>query len=314
MDVLISTLQQMSVLMGLILIGYIVSRLGAVPASGAAVLSKMENNVFIPALVLSTFWKGFTPESLGSAWIFVAGGFGVLALSIPAAVLLARFCAKDDYTRKIYTYGLSFSNFGFMGNAVVLALFPAVFGDYLVFVLPLWVLIYLWGVPSLLIPRKEGERNALKSSLKRLVNPMFAAMLAGMVLGLLTVPLPSFLASGLDSLGGCMSPVAMLLTGMTVSSLDLKKTFTNKAVYLASFFRLVLFPAVFLVLLWLLSLPEDLSLCILCAVAMPLGLSPVVIPGAYGLDTSAAAGMALISHLLSVVTIPVVFWVYTFLG
>ena len=314
MDVLISTLQQMSVLMGLILIGYIISRTGAVPASGASVLSKMENNVFIPALVLSTFWKGFTPESLGSAWIFVAGGFGVLALSIPAAVLLARFCAKDDYTRKIYTYGLSFSNFGFMGNAVVLALFPAVFGDYLVFVLPLWVLIYLWGVPALLIPRKEGEKNSLRSSLKRLVNPMFAAMLVGMVLGLLAVPLPAFLASGLDSLGGCMSPVAMLLTGMTVSSLDLKKTFTNKSVYLASFFRLVLFPAVFLVLLWLLPLPEDLSLCILCAVAMPLGLSPVVIPGAYGLDTSAAAGMALISHLLSAATIPVVFWVYTLLG
>lgn len=314
MDVLISTLQQMSVLMGLILIGYIISRTGAVPASGAAVLSKMENNVFIPALVLSTFWKGFTLESLGSAWMFVAGGFGVLALSIPAALLLGRFCAKDEYTRKIYTYGLSFSNFGFMGNAVVLALFPAVFGDYLVFVLPLWVLIYLWGVPALLIPRKEGEKNSLRSSLKRLVNPMFAAMLVGMVLGLLAVPLPAFLASGLDSLGGCMSPVAMLLTGMTVSSLDLKKTFTNKAVYLASFFRLVLFPAVFLVLLWLLPLPEDLSLCILCAVAMPLGLSPVVIPGAYGLDTSAAAGMALISHLLSAATIPVVFWVYTLLG
>jgi len=246
--------------------------------------------------------------------MFVAGGFGVLALSIPAALLLGRFCAKDEYTRKIYTYGLSFSNFGFMGNAVVLALFPAVFGDYLVFVLPLWVLIYLWGVPALLIPRKEGEKNSLRSSLKRLVNPMFAAMLVGMVLGLLAVPLPAFLASGLDSLGGCMSPVAMLLTGMTVSSLDLKKTFTNKAVYLASFFRLVLFPAVFLVLLWLLPLPEDLSLCILCAVAMPLGLSPVVIPGAYGLDTSTAAGMALISHLLSVATIPVVFWVYTLLG
>lgn len=314
MDVLISTLQQMGVLMGLILIGYIISRLGAVPASGAAVLSKMENNVFIPALVLSTFWKGFTLESLGSAWIFVAGGFGVLALSIPVAACMARLCGKDDYTRKIYTYGLSFPNFGFMGNAVVLALFPAVFGDYLVFVLPFWVLIYLWGVPALLIPAKKGEKSSLAASLKRLVNPMFAAMLAGMVLGLLAVPLPAFLGAGLDSLGGCMSPVAMLLTGMTISGLDLKKTFTDKGVYLASFFRLIVFPAVFLVLLWLLPLPEELSLCILCAVAMPLGLNTVVVPGAYGLDTSAAAGMALVSHLLSVATIPVVFWVYTLLG
>ncbi len=304
----------MGVLMALIFIGYILSRLGAVPASGATVLSKMENNVFIPALVLSTFWKGFTVESLGRAWMFVAGGSVLIGLSIPVAILLAKLCAKDDYTRKIYTYGLSFSNFGFMGNAVVLALFPAVFGDYLVFVLPLWVMIYLWGVPALLIPGKEGEKKSPLSSLKRLVNPMFAAMLVGMLLGLLAVPLPEFVASGLDSLGGCMSPVAMLLTGMTVSSLDLKKTFTNGSVYLASVFRLLVFPAVFLVLLWLLPLPADLSLCILCAVAMPLGLNTVVVPGAYGLDTSTAAGMALISHLLSVATIPLVFWVYTLIG
>ena len=314
MEVFLSTLQQMSVLMAFILIGYVVSRMGAVPASGASVLSKMENNVFIPALVLSTFWKGFTPESFGSAWTFLAGGSVVIGLSIPAAILLAKLCAKDDYTRKIYTYGLSFSNFGFMGNAVVLALFPGVFGNYLVFVLPLWVMIYLWGVPALLIPGKEGEKKSPLSSLKRLVNPMFAAMLVGMILGLTGVPLPEFVGAGLDSLGGCMSPVAMLLTGMTVSSLDLKKTFTDKSVYLASFIRLLAFPAVFMALLWVLPLPADISLCVLCAVAMPLGLSPVVIPAAYGQDTSAAAGMALISHLLSVATIPLVFWVYSLIG
>jgi predicted permease len=288
--------------------------LGAVPASGAGVLSKLENNLFIPALVMSTFWSGFTVESLGSAGIFLIGGFCTVGLSILIALPVARLCAKDDYTRKIYTYGLSFSNFGFMGNAVVLALFPAVFGNYLVFVLPLWVMIYLWGVPALLIPGKEGEKKSLLSSLKRLVNPMFAAMLVGMILGLTGVPLPDFVGSGLDSLGGCMSPVAMLLTGMTVSSLDLKKTFTDKSVYLASFIRLLAFPAVFMALLWVLPLPADISLCVLCAVAMPLGLSPVVIPAAYGQDTSAAAGMALISHLLSVATIPLVFWVYSLIG
>ena len=40
---------------------------------------------------------------------------------------------------------------------------------------------------------------------------------------------------------------------------------------------------------------------------MPLGLNTLVIPAAYGKDTSAAAGMALVSHLLSCITIPLVF-------
>jgi predicted permease len=40
---------------------------------------------------------------------------------------------------------------------------------------------------------------------------------------------------------------------------------------------------------------------------MPLGLNTLVIPAAYGKDTSAAAGMALVSHFLSCISIPLVF-------
>ena len=314
MTLFLSTLNQMGFLLFLMAAGFVLVKLKVMPDSATQVLSKLENNLFIPALVMGTFMTKFTPDSVSTSGVYLLCGLAVVAVTLPIAVLVAKCFSRDSYLRKIYTYGLAFSNFGFMGNAVVSALFPDIFMEYLIFTLPLWTLIYLWGVPALLIPGKEGEKKSLLSSLKRLVNPMFAAMLVGMILGLTGVPLPDFVGAGLDSLGGCMSPVAMLLTGMTVSSLDLKKTFTDKSVYLASFIRLLAFPAAFMALLWVLPLPGDISLCVLCAVAMPLGLSPVVIPAAYGQDTSAAAGMALISHLLSVATIPLIFWVYSLIG
>lgn len=310
MTVFFSTLQQMAFLFLLIVIGYIVARVNAVPENAPGVLSKLENNVFIPALVFGTFLQQFTTERITTSWQYLLGGFAVLAISIPASMLCARFCAKDAYTRKIYTYGLSFPNFGFMGNAVVYALFPDLFADYLIFVLPFWMLIYLWGVPKLLIPSENGEKTSLLSSLKSFVNPMFIGMFLGMLLGLIAPPVPAFLLTAVDTLGDCMSPVAMLLTGMTVAKIDLKKTFCDVSVYAASVLRLVVYPLVFVALLAVLPLPEGLSVCILCAVSMPLGLNTIVIPSAYGLDTSAAAGMALVSHLLSCLTIPAVFFLY----
>ena len=54
-------------------------------------------------------------------------------------------------------------------------------------------------------------------------------------------------------------------------------------------------------------LTQTAYICGLCSLAMPLGLNTIVIPSAYGKDTSVAAGMAVISHLLAVVTIPVIF-------
>jgi predicted permease len=42
--------------------------------------------------------------------------------------------------------------------------------------------------------------------------------------------------------------------------------------------------------------------------AMPLGINAVVVPAAYGKDTSVAAGIAIISHVISCATIPLIFY------
>ncbi len=309
MTVFLSTLNQMAFLMLLILIGYLLCKLNAVPAIGAGILSKLENNVFIPALVLGTFMKNFTRQRLNVAWQYFLGGFVLVALNIVLALFISRVMAKDDYTRKIYTYGLAFPNFAFMGNAVVSALFPDVFMEYLIFTLPFWILIYLWGVPSLLIPSDDGKRT-LKDRLKTFLNPMFIGMLVGMVLGLLNPPLPSFLQNSVNTLGNCMSPIAMLLTGLTIAKIDLKATFKDLSIYAVSLVRVLVLPAIAVVTISFLPLSEGLAICSACLMAMPLGLNTIVIPSAYGKDTSVAAGLALISHLLSCVSIPLIFMLY----
>ena len=307
--IFLSTLNQMAFLFLLIVIGYILSRTGAVPHDTERTLSKLENAIFIPALVMGTFMQNFTLEKLGVAGQYLLAGFAVAALTVPAAIFLARKCSKDSYIRKIYTYGLSFSNFGFMGNAVAMALFPDVFMEYLIFVLPFWMLIYVWGVPTLLIP-DTGEKKRLKDRLHAFVNPMMIGMVIGMAIGLINPPLPAFLQSGVSTLGNCMSPIAMLLTGMTIAKIDLKATFKNLSIYTVSLIRLLAFPLAFVVLFLLFKLPYGMAACIVCCLAMPLGLNTIVVPNAYGMDTSVAAGMTLISHLLSCITIPVVFLLF----
>lgn len=47
---------------------------------------------------------------------------------------------------------------------------------------------------------------------------------------------------------------------------------------------------------------------VMCVVAMPLGLNAVVVPAAYGKDTSVAAGISIISHVISCATIPLIFY------
>lgn len=307
MQVLQATTGQMLVLFSYILLGYVVARLKAVPDNSATVLSKLENNLFVPALVLGTFAGNFRMEKLSAAWQLFAVSFLICFVMMLLAVVVSRCCSKDAYIRKIYTYGLAFSNFGFMGNAVVNAVFPEMFLDYLIFTMPLWTMIYLWGVPCLLIPAEEGKQT-IKSRLKSFANPMFAAMVIGIVIGLCDIPLPRFLTEVITVTGNCMSPIAMMLTGITIAKMDVRKVLSRKSIYVVSGVRLIVFPLLFIGLFSIVPLPRNIVVCTICSLAMPLGLSTLVIPGGYGKDTSVAAGMAVVSHLLSAVTIPAVFY------
>jgi len=307
MDVLQATIGQMLVLFSFIFMGYVVAKLKAVPENSATVLSKLENNLFVPALVLGTFVGNFTVEKLGTAWKLFLISFVICFVMMFLAVIVSKFCVKDQYIRNIYTYGLAFSNFGFMGNAVVSAVFPEIFLDYLIFTMPLWTMIYLWGVPCLLIPSEEGKQT-IKSRLKSFANPMFAAMVLGIVIGLCNIKLPAFLTTVIDVTGSCMSPIAMMLTGITVANMNVKKVLSMKSIYVVSVVRLIVFPIIFIGLFQLIPAAQNIVVCTICSLAMPLGLSTLVIPGGYGKDTSVAAGMAIVSHLLSAVTIPIIFY------
>ena len=312
MTVFTATLNQTAFLFLFIAVGYILSRWKFVPQNAQTVLSKLENTFFIPALVLGTFIDNFTVQTITVAWKLLLGSLALAILAIGLSLLCVRFCSKDKYERNIYTYGLCFSNFGFMGNAVVSALFPHIFLEYLIFTLPLWTLIYLWGVPVLLMGG-SAERQTLGQRAKSFVNPMFAGMLLGVLIGLTNMPVPQFVSSAVSAAGSCMSPVAMLLTGMTIAQFNLREVLRIKGVYLVSALRLIIFPLLFLGVMVLIPMPEVFATCAICSLAMPLGLNTIIIPSALGKDTKVASGMALVSHILSCLTIPVVFMLFQYM-
>lgn len=309
--VFFTTLGKIGHLFLIILAGFLIMKVAKLPKNSTAVLSKLVSKLFMPALILSNFMENFTFSRIkGSIGFFIMGVI-LGAIFIPLGIFISKYTAKTSYLRRIHTYGLAFSNYGFMGTAVMSSIAPDIFTDYLIMATPLWIANYSWAVPSLLMPIK-GEESGKKVSifnieLKNLLNPMFIAMALGMVLGVLSIPVPSFALSAVSSLSACMSPSTMLLTGMCVANIDIKRVLKIKSIYVLSVLRLLLFPLILLGAFALLKFDSNIALCALCILAMPLGLNSVVIPESYGKDTSEASGMAIVSHLGSAFTIPLLF-------
>ena len=239
----------------------------------------------------------------------------VICVVIVISIFLSRFFVKKKCPeRGVYQYALAFANSGYMGDPVVMSLLGDVaFSYYKLFCLPLSVGIYTWGI-GVLVPKNEK-----KDFLKKLFNAPMVAMLLGMIVGLtgLCSAIPSFANDALDSLKSCMGPVAMLLAGFTVAKYDLLKMIKKTKVYVATLFRLVIIPVIIVAALFgfkeLLGLLFGLNIgnaplfLEFFAIATPLGLNTVVFPEAYGGDPETGASMALISHTLCVISIPIMY-------
>ena len=305
----LATLSPMLVMFSCIVIGFVLKKKRILPDNAASVLSSLENFVFVPALIINTFMNYCTVATLSQHYRLVIYSIIAVAIAMALAHILAPLFTKDKYIKHIYHYSLTFGNFGFLANSIV----PALFGDemlyyYMLFTLPLNTLVYTWGC-TILIP--QGEEK--KSPLKNLINPVFIAILIGATLGLsgATTVLPKFFSSTVSTLGACMGPVAMLLTGMVVGGYEIKSLLSDKKIYVATLLRLFVFPAFLVAVLKLLGADEMTLTFTIFAFGAALGLNSVVFPAAYGGDTKPGASMAIISHTLAVVTIPIMYSLLT---
>ena len=305
MQVFSASFNQMLVLFTFMALGYFLNFKGILPLNTSLALSRLEANVLVPCLVFNTFYKYCTVENISVKWLYIVYGVALTMVSILIAVFLSKLFSKDGYLRKIYTYSFAVANFSFMGNAVVLGIFGEdVLFDYMIFTLPLCLYVYSYGTASL------KPDNDSKLSIKMFMNPICLSMLFGAIAGLVGIPIPKFLITTIAQAGACMSPLAMILTGFVVANYSFKTLTKTKRIYFASILRLIILPLLFVLVLKLLKTDSSVIMLTLCATAMPLGLNTVVFPAAYGGDTTPGASMALISHLMSIITIPIMFTLF----
>lgn len=316
MTIFLATLSPMLTLFLCIALGFIFTKTEILPDVSSKVMAKMETWIFCPALSFMTMVRYCTVDTISYHMTnVVMATVGVLIAMVIAIPLSRLFAKKNTAENGVYRYALTFANSGYMGDPIVLALFgEAALAYYKLYCLPLSLVIYTWGI-SVLTPKGEEKSDALK----RLLNAPTVAMLIGMLLGLSGMGrhLPSFLTSALDSLKGCMGPVAMLIAGATIAKYDFVAMLKNKKVYIATALRLVIIPTIIIAALFgvktlcgsLLGIHigNDVLFLSFFATGTPLGLNTVVFPEAYGGNPETGASMAMISHTLCVISIPIMY-------
>ena len=243
-----------------------------------------------------------TPELTTRMGLFILFSLlGETALMLLILLLLGK--RRKEFGLRMLSIASVMGNVGFFGMPVVRALFPdapeaAVYSC--MFNVSLNIVAWTVGVFTL-----TGEKKYI--SLKAaLINPSVLAAAAGFILYLLksSTWLPDLLRGGFRTLGAMSTPLCMLILGIRLASMDPKKLFTTPLIWLISAGKLIVFP----LFCWALTLPFNLdpvfrgSILILAATPCASILLNLAEIHHHGQDI--AANCALLSTLLSVITIP----------
>ena len=296
MELVALTVRQMVVMLLYLLAGFCLFRCGVITPSGSRDLASMLVKLIIPAVIVNSFCIPFSAESLLA--------LGQSALLSAALLALAILDARVLYPRApLEHFSAAFSNAGFMGIPLV----SAVLGGEAVlcaapFVALLNLLQWTYGVDVICARRTRVTLRQL------FWNPRMVGILIGLVLFVsgLGGALPGAAASALQGICGLNGPLAMMVLGVYLAQENPGALFADRRLYAVSAARLVLIPALSLLVLWALPVPRTLALALLICAAAPVGANVAVYAQLHGKDHAYASKIVVLSTLFSLVSLPLV--------
>lgn len=305
MDIFLKSISGILVILGMILVGFVIGEKGWFDDKSRGLLAKLVTQVALPCYMLYTITQRFTAADLLK--MLPALRFPALSMVIllGIATAVARIFAVRQDRRGLFISMFFNSNTIFVG----LPINQALFGDASI---P-YVLIYymcnttfFWTLGTYLIQRDgEGEaRFDLKTSLKKVFSPPLMGFLLGLVLVMLQIKLPAFLASDLQYLGNLTTPLSMIFIGLSVSHVGVKQLVLGKEQLLILLGRFLVAPLLMASIVYWLPLPSLMKQVFIIQSAMPVMTNAPVVARLYGADSDYAAVMVTETTLATMVVIP----------
>lgn len=306
MDIFLRSISGILVILGMILVGFVIGEKGWFDDKSRGLLAKLVTQVALPCYMLYTITQRFTAADLLK--MLPALRFPALSMVVLLGIAtgVARIFAVRQDRRGLFISMFFNSNTIFVG----LPINQALFGDASI---P-YVLIYymcnttfFWTLGTYLIQR-DGEGEAqfdLKTSLKKVFSPPLMGFLLGIVLVMLQIKLPAFLASDLQYLGNLTTPLSMIFIGLSVSHVGVKQLVLGKDQLLILLGRFLVAPLLMATIVYWVPLPSLMKQVFIIQSAMPVMTNAPVVASLYGADSDYAAVMVTETTLATMVVIPI---------
>ncbi|MFE8695917.1 AEC family transporter [Cytobacillus sp. FJAT-53684] len=303
-------LQEILVLYGIALLGFIVRKKGILKENANDVLTQLILYITLPALILFSLDISFSTNVVKEFFWLISMSIYILVLSSFLAIWMRNRSKLQEQQRSVYEGLIIFGNQGFIGYAVSFILL----GEQGIIYLTMFNLCYLiliWTYGMYLFSRSKDTINWKNIFL----NPGILSTFFGLTLFLLPISWPIMVSSGLESVGKMTIPLSMMLIGSMVANVKYKDLFLlmkNSSLWKMAITRLLLIPFLLLPFAYF-SVPFPLLVIAVLVSGMPAAPTISLYSQKYGADTLFASLGVLLTTLLCIVTIPLLYLILHFI-
>ena len=287
--------------------GMLLVRLKVFSAAESRTLSKCSLYLLAPCMILSAFQVDYSPE-VTSGLALAAGASVIIQVLL---VLISTAIKKPLRLDPVEQTSVIYSN---AGNLIV-PLVSAILGDEWVIYTSGFMgvqLFLMWTHGKSILC---GDRGV--DLRKILLNPNMISIFLGLILFFTGLRIPGPAGDAIDSLGDMIGPVSMLVTGMLIGGMDLKKLFSYKRLPFIMFMRLIAVPLFVFVILRFTGITElapngkDVLLITFLACMTPSASTITNMAVVYERDADYASAINVATTIGCIITMPLMVALYT---
>lgn len=293
----------------MVLMGFAVIRFGAIEKGKTAPISSLTLYIICPCLILSAFQIELNNQRLAGL------GLALIAAVLLHVVFILLTRVLGDRLRLdgVERASLIYSN----GGNLIVPLVSSLLGDEYVFYCCAFIAfqtILVWvHLPRLLV--KDYKPNLRKI----LLNPNIISIAAGLIMFLTGVRFSGIVADTIDAVSSTIGPVAMLMIGMLMAEVNLKRVFSSWKSWVVAFGRLIIYPIVMIGVILLTGVTrwmpgaKEVLLVTMLATCAPIAVSISQMADLFGGDSVKASALNVMTAIFCVITMPLIIALYQFL-
>ena len=289
-------LQQIFLLFGLILIGFVANKTHVLDENANAKFSSFLLKIALPATILNSAFNNSDIDQGVIRSVTVVAVAIFLAMPV-VSYLLAKIFKWD----RTYQLMLNYSNLGFMDLPII----NSIYGEAKLIYVVIFMMVFNIHIFTVGVITLQGKPQNFKEMLKKLCTPGIISAILAFIFMIFPIQIPALLKNLLSTTGSVTTPLAMIVIGSQLAQVDLLKSFQNKQMYVMSAIKLLVYPFVVFFAVKTVTGMDMIAEISAILMGLPVAGNVTMLCSEYGGKTSLAAEGTCISTMLSIATIPI---------